>query len=186
VPSAWELDLPGARLVLTLSPEVRRGFSGEGAALPALAGASVADDAELVAGVLAPGAAIEPDVVADRTGLSRAGVRDALAWLGASGRVGYDVAEARYFARELPFRTDAVEASNPRLRAARELVAGGGVSLGQGVEPVATVRVEDRIHRVRRHHGTSSCTCLWFATHGLGRGPCKHILAVEIATREAR
>ncbi len=28
--SAWELELPGMRFTLTVSPEPRRGFSGEG------------------------------------------------------------------------------------------------------------------------------------------------------------
>ena len=26
-----------------------------------------------------------------------------------------------------------------------------------------------------------SCTCTWHLTHGTGRGPCKHLLAVLLA-----
>lgn len=45
--TAWELALPGARLVLTLSPAPARGFSGEGALLEDLAAGS--PEAELAA-----------------------------------------------------------------------------------------------------------------------------------------
>ena len=44
--SAWELELPGMRHTLTLSPEPCRGFSGEGAVLDALATDEAADDAD--------------------------------------------------------------------------------------------------------------------------------------------
>ena len=40
--SAWVFQLPGARLTLMLSPEPWRGFSGEGAVLAALSGATQA------------------------------------------------------------------------------------------------------------------------------------------------
>jgi hypothetical protein len=52
VASAWELALPGMRLVLTLSPEAKRGFSGEGAVLGALADDDVAANADLVGALL--------------------------------------------------------------------------------------------------------------------------------------
>lgn len=184
VASAWQLQLPGAALTLTLSPEVRRGFSGEGAVLDALAGPTVTDDAANVAALVRPGAPVEIDVLAERTGLTPARVRAALTWLGASGLVGYDVAQACYFARELPYRSDDPAALNPRLRAARALVAAGRVQLGEGPEPEALVTGDERTHRVRRTRGRPSCTCQWFAAHGLGRGPCKHILAVDLALRE--
>lgn len=45
--TAWEVTLPGARLVLVLSPAVSRGFSGEGALLEDLAAGS--PEAELAA-----------------------------------------------------------------------------------------------------------------------------------------
>lgn len=51
--SAWEVTLPGMRLTLTLSPEVARGFSGEGGVLEALAADESAEDAELVSVLLA-------------------------------------------------------------------------------------------------------------------------------------
>jgi uncharacterized Zn finger protein len=38
---------------------------------------------------------------------------------------------------------------------------------------------------VRLHDGRRSCTCPWYATHRDTRGACKHVLAVELATRPA-
>lgn len=182
VASAWELALPGMRLVLALSPEARRGFSGEGAVLDALAAADVAAAADLVGALLSFEPRVEPDLLAERSGLSGAEVRAALGQLGAAGRVGYDVAEAAYFHRELPYDASRIEGMNPRLRHARALLAAGAVALdGQ----LATVVVEDRSHRVRlAADGTGlGCTCPWWAKYAGSRGKCKHVLAAELARR---
>jgi hypothetical protein len=180
--SAWELALPGMRLVLTLSPEGNRGFSGEGAALDALAADDVAADADLVGALLSFEPRVEVDLLAERSGLSPAAVKAALGQLGTAGRVGYDVAEAAYFHRELPYDASRVERMNPRLRNARALLAAGAVTLdGQ----LATVVVEDRVHRVRlAADGTClGCTCPWWAKYAGSRGKCKHVLAAELARR---
>jgi uncharacterized Zn finger protein len=74
---------------------------------------------------------------------------------------------------------------NPRLRDARALAERGMVTL---VEPgEATVRVEDRTHRVRFGGGgdAASCTCLWWTEYRGGRGPCKHVLAARLVRGEA-
>jgi SWIM zinc finger len=181
--SAWELELPGMRLVLTLSPEPRRGFSGEGAALHALADDDTAADADLVGALLAFEPRVEVDLLAERAGLPADRVRAALAQLGTAGRVGFDVAEAAYFHRELPYDPDRVERMNPRLRNARALVEAGAVRLDADL---ATVTVDDHAHRVRfAPDGAASCTCPWWAKYRGSRGPCKHVLAAGIARREA-
>jgi hypothetical protein len=51
LPSAWELDLGTVRFTLTLSPDVFRGFSGEGALLESLAAGAASADEDLI-GVL--------------------------------------------------------------------------------------------------------------------------------------
>lgn len=182
--SAWELELDRMRLVLTLSPEPRRGFSGEGAALYALADDDSGADADLVGALLAFEPRVEVDLLAERAGLPAERVRAALAQLGTAGRVGFDVAEAAYFHRELPYDPDRVERMNPRLRNARGLVEAGAVRL-EG--ELATVTVDDHVQRVRfAPDGTASCTCAWWARYRGSRGPCKHALAAGIAWREAR
>ncbi len=182
--SAWELELPEMRLVLTLSPEPRRGFSGEGAALHALADDDTAADADLVGALLAFEPRVEVDLLAERAGLPADRIRAALAQLGTAGRVGFDVTEAAYFHRELPYDPDRVERMNPRLRNARALVEAGAVRLRGDL---ATVTVDDHAQRVRfTPDGAASCTCPWWAKYRGSRGPCKHVLAAGIARREAR
>ena len=176
--SAWELDLPGMRLVLVLSPEVRRGFSGEGAVLDALAADEVEADAELIGMLLAFEPRVEVDLLAERSGLAQHRVRTALTRLGTAGQVGYDLAEAAYFHRELPYDAAAAVEMNPRLRNARALVEAGAVRI-EG--EVATVLVGDHAHRVH----ASGCTCQWWVEHGGSRGKCKHVLAVDIARGNA-
>jgi DprA winged helix domain/SWIM zinc finger len=177
--SAWELVLQNMRLLLTLSPEPYRGFSGEGAVLEALASDEAEADADLVGALLAFEPRVEVDLLAERSGLSTARVLAALGQLGTAGRVGYDVAEAAYFHRELPYDAARVEAMNPRLADARALVAAGAVRLDG---ELATVTVGDHGHRVRfGDDGRAACTCSWWARYRGGRGKCKHVLAAELA-----
>ncbi len=182
VASAWVLALPGARFTVALSPEKSRGFSGEGAVLHALAGAEVAEDADLVSALLAFEPRIDVAVLAGRAALPEPRVRAALDLLASSGQVGFDLAQGAYFHRPLPMQADALASLHPRLAQAHGLVAAGGVhATSDGrVEvrsgtPTYTVTLgadpdEDR------------CTCPWYAKYRGGRGPCKHVLAARIAT----
>ncbi|MFB6891107.1 SWIM zinc finger family protein [Kitasatospora sp. NPDC056327] len=182
--SAWEVELPGMRLTLTLSPDASRGFSGEGGVLGALATGTAGPDADLVAALLAWEPRIEVAELAEQAGITPARVRAALTRLGTAGQIGYDVAEAAYFHRQLPYDTGRAEAANPRLRAARALVAAGAVRLEEG-GATALVTVDDHVQRVRTDTGgEAGCTCLWWAKYRGGRGPCKHVLAVGMVRAE--
>ncbi|MGW2652494.1 SWIM zinc finger family protein [Streptomyces sp. NPDC001478] len=178
--SAWEVVLPGMRLTLTLSPDVSRGFSGEGGVLEALATDDAAADAELVSVLLAWEPRIEPAELAQRSGLPVQRVRAALTRLGTAGRVGYDLADAAYFHRELPYDADRAERHNPRLVAARQLAGSGAVTLDGDLAAVAS---GDRRYQVRERDGALSCTCPWWADYRGRRGPCKHALAVRMVRR---
>ncbi|MGW7577654.1 SWIM zinc finger family protein [Streptomyces sp. NPDC054765] len=182
VASAWEVQLPGMRLTLTLSPDASRGFSGEGAVLDDLAAEEAAGDADLVSVLLAWDPAVDIADLAAQSGLTAPRVRAALTRLATAGRIGYDVAEAAYFHRELPYDTGRAERHNPRLRAAHALAEAGAVRLDG---ELATVTVDDHIHRVRSAEGRLTCTCRWWAEYRGGRGPCKHALAVRIVRRAA-
>ncbi|MET0414729.1 MAG: SWIM zinc finger family protein, partial [Actinoplanes sp.] len=160
-------------LSLTLSPEPYRGFSGEGAVLEALAGDEVADDADLISVLLSWEPTIDVGALAAAAGIDAARVRAALTQLGTAGRVGYDVAEAGYFHRTLPYSADAVAAMNPRLAAARALAASGAITV-EG--EIAVVRSGEQTYHVR----ANACTCPWWARHRGERGPCKHTLAVRL------
>ena len=110
----------------------------------------------------------------------------ALGTLGSRGLVGYDLAEGAYFHRELPFDLAPVESLHPRLLDARRLVNEGGVRVvtrerGQdGEQAEALVRGTEVEHRVRIGPSGARCTCPWFSKYQGTRGPCKHVLAVQI------
>jgi hypothetical protein len=110
-------------------------------------------------------------------------VRRALSVLATSGRVGYDVADARWFHRELPYDAAAAEARNPRLRAARTLVEERRL---RREGDVVVVRLDDHVQHVRTTSSGTTCTCTWWAKYAGSRGPCKHVLAVRIASGTAQ
>jgi hypothetical protein len=180
--SAWELTLgdAGARFTLTLSPQMYRGFSGEGALLGALAAPRTsADDAALISLLLGWGPVIDLSDLTASAGLSTERTVAALAALASSGKVGYDLADGAYFHRELPLGAD-VERVHPRLADASELVATGQVTLTQGGAMSGD-------HRVRFGHDGAAgdtCTCPWWGKHRGTRGPCKHVLAARIALND--
>lgn len=179
--SAWVVHLDGAAVTLVISPEIFRGFSGEGAVLEALATAE-RSTVERVADMLAGQARLDLDVVASATGGSRPATIDALRVLSAAGRLGYDLRGAGFFHRDLPFDRSALEAVQPRLRDAVALVDAGAVT--QRGEVVA-VGSGDAEYRVRIHPEGATCTCPWFAKHRGERGPCKHVLAAQLVRLRA-
>jgi hypothetical protein len=180
--SAWVFRLPGADFTLLLSPAADRGFSGEGGILAALAAPGVKEAGASVLDCLGWQAVISTGALRARTGLAAERVSQGLAWLGASGKVGFDLLEDAYFHRELPLDQERIVKDHPRLQAARGIVARGGVS-----------RVEDRwdvagdgtwVYRVTARDESYQCTCAWWHEFHGSRGPCKHALAVQLLDRE--
>lgn len=176
-PSAWEFDLPGARLLLMLSPEPWRGFSGEGAMLRGLSQVRGAD-VQTVAALLAWDPVIDPAALAQESRLEASRVQSALQALATSGHVGFDLHEQAFFHRQLAYQEERLTRNYPRLAAARELLAGGAVRrAGSYFE----VRGEEHSNWVRSgDDGALRCSCVFWAKHRGSRGPCKHILAVEL------
>lgn len=174
--SAWELVLRDARLTLTLSPQISRGFSGEGGVLFDLASSDDAD-AEAVLDQLAwtPGADLA--TLSFALGWEQPRTVAALIRLGTSGRVGYDT-DGRYFHRELPYDAEKAVRRNPRLVGARRLVDDGAVSWVSAER--ATVQTGEHVQTVRRVGESWACTCEWYLRYEGTRGPCKHILAAGL------
>lgn len=179
--SIWELQLADARVSVTLSPEVSRGFSGEGGVLRDLADDTGARDADLVSAVLAFEPRIDVVRLAEETGMSPDRVLTALGRLGAAGRVGFDAHESAWFHRELPYDGAALDAMHPRLRDARALAGAGAV---RPVDDAYVVRSGgDAEYLVHLGPAGSRCTCPWYGKHRGDRGPCKHVLAAELVRR---
>lgn len=179
-PCMVEAELPGARLTLSLTAEAWQGYSGEGALLESLAQPKVLEDMESIHSSLGFDAAIAVPQLARAQKMSVAQTKAALALLAVSGKLGYDAHEAAYFHRELPDDPDRVLKDNPRLAAAKKLL--------DAVNPMApnswTVRSGDTDYRVSYDPAeglqVAKCTCTWYLKHQNSRGPCKHILAVQL------
>jgi hypothetical protein len=177
--SAWEFALDATRFTLVLSPEVSRGFSGEGQVLAYLADDRAGQDAALIAALLAWEPRIDLTRLATAAAVTGDRVTRALGRLGAAGRVGYDLAEGCYFHRELPYDPQALQAMHPRLTDARALVAEGAVTLSADGAVVSSGDVGYRV--TREAGGQARCTCPWWGKHHGTRGPCKHVLATALA-----
>ncbi|MEX0867299.1 MAG: SWIM zinc finger family protein [Pirellulales bacterium] len=181
--TAWEVTLRAGRFFLMLSPEVYRGFSGEGQALNQLAGDRWKQALPAVQKQLKWQVQLDAEELARETGLPKQEVEAALAVLGARGLAGYDADRAAYFHRELPFELDQVEQLQPRLKAARRLVEKAGVKVLSGEnsqQQEVEVAGTGVVHLVRLNDEGDKCSCPWFSRHQGQRGPCKHILAARM------
>ena len=170
-----------------LSPEVWRGFSGEGRALHRLADGAPPAGVAAVRGALGWEPRLGVETLAAATGRSRDDVSGALAALALSGIVGYDLADGGFFRRELPFDLGRVERMQPRLRDARRLVEANAVRIdpsdAEGIAAwVAGAGGVD--YRVRSTADGWTCTCPWYGRHRGDRGPCKHVLAVQLVATD--
>jgi len=106
-----------------------------------------------------------------------------LAALASSGIVGFDLADGGFFRRELPFDLERGERLQPRLRDARRLVEAGAVRLESATDEGLAAWVGGLggvEYRVRSSDQGWTCTCPWYGRHRGDRGPCKHVLAVQL------
>jgi hypothetical protein len=185
--TGWQLDVPGARLTLVLSPEVWRGFSGEGRALHRLADAVPSASIAAVRGALGWEPRLGVEALGATTRRTRDEVSGALAALALSGIVGYDLAEGGFFRRELPFDLGRTERLQPRLRDARRLVEREAVRVdaADGSRISAWVAGAGGVdYRVGTTADGWTCTCPWYGRHRGDRGPCKHMLAVQLVATD--
>lgn len=174
--TSWALNFGTQRLWLVLNAEPWRGFSGDGGLLRQMIGADNSGVAA-VAAQLNWQDRIEQEALINTTELDADVVDAALAELAAGGRVGYDLKRGGYFHRELPFDMARIKGLNPRLKSAQALFEKGAV---QWSDDIAKVVSGDVTHHVTQDPNGWRCTCPWFAKNGLQRGPCKHMLAVEM------
>ncbi len=179
--SAWVLDFDDARFSIVLSPDVWRGFSGEGQVLADLA-TDAPEKLQRVRAALQWSTVIDPERLSQDSGFGDSDIGPTLARLGARGLVGYDLVDNAYFHRELPFDLSLIEALQPRLKNARKLVDERKVSIVSrtGTSAEAYVASSDVEHRVVINGDDERCSCPWYAKHHGERGPCKHVLAAKL------
>ncbi|MBX9571526.1 MAG: SWIM zinc finger domain-containing protein [Candidatus Obscuribacterales bacterium] len=185
--SGWELVSPECSFHFILSPEANRGFSGEGQALTHLASSGTEDVLAKLRAQLQWQAKIDEEALGKSIGSDRDSVLSSLSVLGTRGLVGYDLSEGKYFHRELPFDMELVEELQPRLQKARKLVEEKAIRIAskKGENVDAYVKGEGAEHRVLVTESGAKCTCPWYSKHPGERGPCSHILAVDLMTNEA-
>lgn len=136
-----------------------------------------------------------PDGLAQKTGLPRAQVLSSLSAWTQAGRAMFDLAKGVYRARELsrePLPLDALRFVNEREQSAMRFVDEGkvsfraGVGEGGGIQLGGIVKERREDHRVTLFLDPDSrvvraeCTCNFFQTNKLHKGPCEHMLALRI------
>lgn len=179
--SAWILNYGDQRLMIVLNSEPWRGFSGDGQLLSNLGSSSDAAVAAVKAQLKWQGV-LDPKQVAAAVGHSKPSVESAMGILAAQGVLGFDLQSGSYFHRVLPFDMSLIEKLNPRLKSANALYTNGAVRLGRSEDGgSAEVQSDGVVHRVTFGPNGSTCTCPWYAKHQGTRGPCKHVLATEMA-----
>ena len=179
-PFMMEVELPCTRLILSLTAEAWHGYSGEGSLLESLAQHDLLEDAESISSMLEFDSVIDAARMAEKWNMNGNRVQAALALLAVSGKLGFDAHDNAYFHRELPDDPDRVLKDNPRLKAAHKLLD----AVEYSGENLWTVRSNESDYRVNYNpaHGmqNAKCTCTWYLNHQNKRGPCKHILAVQL------
>ncbi len=175
-----DVELKSARLTLSLTAESWQGYSGEGSLLTALASSDVIDDVEEIMPYLEFNAVIDQLQIAEKYKLSKERVEEALTFLAVSGKLGYDVRDKAYFHRELPHDPKRVLKDNPRLISARKLVE-NVERLNDTQWSIVSNDTEYRVNCADIDNvEEAKCTCTWYLKHKNNRGPCKHILAVQL------
>jgi hypothetical protein len=178
--SGWEIDSDVGRFFSLVSPELNRGFSGEGQMLERLAASEWQAALPRVSDALNWQSHIDAAEIGANIGMSEGAIEGALAVLGARGLAGYDATSGRYFHRVLPFDVEQVEQLQPRLKNAREIVGQVQIVAQHGSDVDAKVPGSEFDHFVRLRLAGNKCTCRWHSRYQGQRGPCKHILAVRM------
>lgn len=163
--SGWELDGEAGRYFTLISPELNRGFSGEGQMLDRLAVGDWQAALAPISDALQWQSQIDIGSISRQAGVTEGEGEAALAVLGARGLAGYDVTTGRYFHRVLPFDLDRVEQLQPRLANARELVDQVQIVSRCGTDIDAKVPGSDFEQYVRLRSDGNRCTCRWHSRY---------------------
>jgi hypothetical protein len=179
-PFMAEVELPSTRLTVSLTAEAWRGYSGEGSLLESLAHQEVVEDAESISSLLGFDAVVNEKLIACKWNMDASRLQAALAVLAVSGKLGFDAHDQAYFHRELPDDPDRVLKDNPRLVAARKLTD-AIKSIGENRWGVSSNETEYIVfYDPAQGAQQAKCTCTWYLNHQNKRGPCKHILSVQL------
>lgn len=179
------ITLGNLQMIFAFSADPYRGFSGEGKALEFLVDELPLELVYAVNALMSANEPFSPTLLSLEHDISFA-TGDALtANLSSIGLLGFDLLNNQHFYRRLPFRTERILSLNPRLKNARKLVAADDLTIHQQRPGYVEARVRGSQgvqHTVILENGSGRCTCEWYTKYQGGRGLCKHVLALRIAT----
>ncbi|MCL1838515.1 MAG: SWIM zinc finger domain-containing protein, partial [Propionibacteriaceae bacterium] len=92
-----------------------------------------------------------------------------------------DLADQAYYHRELPYDPALLGRRNPRLDDARALAVSGAVSFTDATHATVTSKPASYLVVLNENLAEASCTCPWYGRYRGTRGPCKHVLAAQLA-----
>jgi len=177
--SAWTVSGQIGRFTIVISPDLYRGFSGEGQLLSYFSSAS---KNEKVRALLHWQSDLVSEDIGKSVGISTDEANIALQQLSAEGLLGFDLAKGSYFHRQIPFDLKSIQSIQPRLKEAHKLLEENAVSVIEELKDssVFKVKSKDTDYRVVLSDTGDKCNCSWFARYECKRGPCKHLLAAQI------
>lgn len=183
--TTWQLYFGNIRFSFSLSRDVWRGFSGEGAALESLID-DVSDEwVDALDKYAYANQAFNPTLFAIKENMAFDDVDSLTSRLAAMGLLGFDLDENQFFYRRLPFKLSRIISLNPRLKNAEKLIENGKVEIISNTSGRIEARVEGSgvRHTVILDSDNERCTCDWFSKYQSERGLCKHVLAVKKMTK---
>ncbi|WP_044641164.1 SWIM zinc finger family protein [Risungbinella massiliensis] len=203
LPSFYVVDLGALSFTLGLSGWTRNDWAGAGQ-FDLLTGSTAEVsplESTLVFSQLKQKKTVTDSELAASTRLSIEKVHAALKQLCSAGRVMFDLEIGKYRLRELtrdPLPMDELKYTNPKEKKAEELLASEAL-----LELTADPQLDGKMNWAGKLKGEkrpfevsvdldrdgkmekASCNCYFYRTNRLMQGPCEHILAVMIKSRQA-
>jgi hypothetical protein len=187
--TGWQIVTKAGSLWLVLSPELQRGFSGEGQASELLAACDWRSQFDRVRSWMGQRDNLDPREAATQLGIRTGDATSVFAALATVGLAGFDASSGYYYQRILPFVSGQIERFQPRFRNAHRLLENARIELigqpannSQIIE--AKVSGDHCDYYVKLHPDGDICTCPWYSRYQGNRGTCKHVLAARLYARQ--
>jgi hypothetical protein len=178
--SAFVCEFGKMQLLMAFSPDVYRGFSGEGKALENMSNDVPMEWVYGLNSLLKANEMFDPMEISIENDVDFGTMDTLTAGLSSMGLLGYDLSANTHFYRRLPFKTERIMSLNPRFKNAKRLISNEDVRIivNRPAYIEAKVKGSNVFHTVIIDGESKKCTCDWFTNYQGKRGICKHVLAV--------
>jgi hypothetical protein len=180
--TAFVLFFNNLRFVFALSPDVKRGFSGEGKILDGLTDNLPINWITSANSIFKTNDEFNPFLIGIENDFDSSIFEKLTHNLSSIGLLGFDLETRHHFYRRLPFKMERILRLNPRLKNAKLLLENSDTILKTNTAGFIEAKVKGSQvwHTVLIVDGNPRCTCSWFTNHLGSRGACKHILSVKL------